>query len=98
MNAAMALSANIYATLKLRFVEVFFKVVTPVHLSRYKMMKRKARFSFTTGAFAYFIRHFFHLGFFTLIYFLRLLCPYYAFLLKAFLGHPLSKSSHQCTT
>ena len=57
MYTAVTLSANVNAALKLRFAKVLFKIGTPVHFSRDKMMVSKASFSITARALTNFICH-----------------------------------------
>tara|TARA_B100000745_G_scaffold202349_1_gene133585 strand:- start:395 stop:628 length:234 start_codon:yes stop_codon:yes gene_type:complete len=57
MYTAVTLSANVNAVLKLRFAKVLFKIGTPVHFSRDKMMVSKASFSITARALTNFICH-----------------------------------------
>ena len=49
MYTAVTLSANVNAALKLRFAKVLFKIGTPVHFSRNKMMVSKQFLYYSTG-------------------------------------------------
>ena len=57
MDAAVALSTYIDTVLQFGFAKVLFKIGTPVHFSRNKMMVSKASFSITARALTNFICH-----------------------------------------